>query len=78
MNVTGICPYETPCGWCAKWDKKCDRKIGCDNEKPQRGLRTKSGIFLEDAMGSELDYIRSGNGLSPINTKDTDGLEKRK
>ena len=21
------CVYETPCGWCAKWDKKCDRKI---------------------------------------------------
>lgn len=22
------CTYETPCGWCSKWDKKCDRKIG--------------------------------------------------
>jgi hypothetical protein len=21
------CTYETPCGWCTKWDKKCDRKI---------------------------------------------------
>ena len=21
------CIYETPCGWCSKWDKKCDRKI---------------------------------------------------
>ena len=29
------CTYETPCGWCAKWDKKCDRKI------PERGLRAK-------------------------------------
>ena len=28
MNVTGICTYETPCGWCTKWDKKCDMKIG--------------------------------------------------
>lgn len=28
MNITGICPYETPCGWCTKWDKKCDKKIG--------------------------------------------------
>ena len=27
MNITGICAYETPCGWCTKWDKKCDRKI---------------------------------------------------
>lgn len=24
---TGSCTYKTPCGWCAKWDKKCDRKI---------------------------------------------------
>ena len=30
MNITGICPYETPCGWCTKWDKKCDRKVGCE------------------------------------------------
>lgn len=22
------CPYELPCGWCTKWDKRCDRKIG--------------------------------------------------
>ena len=28
MNITGICPYETPCGYCTKWDKKCDKKIG--------------------------------------------------
>ena len=21
------CIYETPCGWCSKWDKQCDRKI---------------------------------------------------
>ena len=24
------CFYETPCGWCTKWDKKCDKRIGCD------------------------------------------------
>lgn len=22
------CLYETPCGYCTKWDKKCDKKIG--------------------------------------------------
>ena len=26
MNILGVCPYETPCGWCSKWDKKCDGK----------------------------------------------------
>lgn len=26
------CNYITPCGWCEKWDKKCDSKIE-NNEK---------------------------------------------
>lgn len=30
-SVKETCTYETPCGWCSKWDKKCDRKIGCNN-----------------------------------------------
>ena len=33
------CDYETPCGWCSKWNTKCVKKIGW--EKPQRGLRVK-------------------------------------
>ena len=67
--ITMQCTYSTPCGWCTKWDKKCDKKIGCGNDsKPQRGLRAKAGIFLEDAMDSELDDIRSGRGLSHLDT----------
>lgn len=27
-SVKVVCVYETPCGWCTKWDKKCDKKIG--------------------------------------------------
>lgn len=27
MMGTFNCVYETPCGWCSKWDKKCDKKI---------------------------------------------------
>ena len=27
-SLTMQCTYSTPCGWCAKWDKKCDKKIG--------------------------------------------------
>ena len=26
--ITMQCIYSTPCGYCAKWDKKCDKKIG--------------------------------------------------
>ena len=25
--LTMQCTYKTPCGWCTKWDKKCDEKI---------------------------------------------------
>ena len=31
MIGTVNCTYETPCGWCAKWDKKCDKKIAYQN-----------------------------------------------
>lgn len=44
MNINGICPYETPCGWCTKWDKKCDEKIG-----PERGQRVKINP-IDDAI----------------------------
>lgn len=39
--LTGSCTYKTPCGWCTKWDKKCDKKI------PERGLRAKANIIDE-------------------------------
>ena len=35
MIGTINCVYKTPCGWCSKWDKKCDNKI------PERGQRAK-------------------------------------
>lgn len=27
MIGTMNCVYETPCGWCSKWDKRCDKEI---------------------------------------------------
>lgn len=27
MIGTINCVYETPCGWCSKWNKKCDTNI---------------------------------------------------
>lgn len=35
MIGTINCVYKTPCGWCSKWDKKCDNKI------PERGQTAK-------------------------------------
>ena len=58
-NLTGTCQYSTMCGWCTKWDKKCDRKIGCEksNDKTtsqlaaevlQDMLITQKGINFND------------------------------
>lgn len=46
------CVYETPCGWCSKWDKKCDRKI------PERGQRARCNP-VDDAINKvEKEYIK--------------------
>lgn len=34
MIGTNACIYETPCGWCTKWDKECDKKIGLHKYEP--------------------------------------------
>lgn len=44
MMGTINCVYETPCGWCSKWDKKCDCKIGGPgNECGHQWERTSRG-----------------------------------
>ena len=56
MMGTINCTYETPCGWCTKWDKECDRKIGCKTEYSTHGYNPNK--VNED--------ILSGRGLSKI------------
>lgn len=34
MIGTINCIYETPCGWCTKWDKKCDKKMPANVNVP--------------------------------------------
>lgn len=50
--ITMQCTYSTPCGWCTKWDKKCDKKIGGGNDTEPRKKK--------DAA---LEYIKSGKGM---------------
>lgn len=65
-KVKTPCTYKTPCGWCTKWDKKCDNKI------PERGLRVKvnpvddySGTTLTNKVcKSELDHEWECCGVS--------------
>ena len=65
-----MCQYETPCGWCCKWDKKCDKKIG-----PERGQRANInpvddtvdepiGIIVNKICVSESDHEWECVGIS--------------
>ena len=54
MIGTINCIYETPCGWCSKWGKKCDNKI------PERGQRAKSNQ-IDDIIDDIGESIKSSN-----------------
>ncbi len=52
MMGTINCVYETPCGWCSKWDKECDKKIS------KQGQRAKCKP-VDDAIDEvEKEYIK--------------------
>lgn len=44
------CPYETPCGYCAKWDKKCDKKIGQPTSDPEKEKIIKNIQHLQNLI----------------------------
>ena len=52
MRGTENCVYETPCGWCSKWDKKCDKKT------PERGQRAKCNP-IDDAAANKTCQLES-------------------
>ena len=64
--LTGTCTYKTPCGWCTKWDKKCDMKT------PERGLRAKANIIDEarrfcdecDSQGWDMPECKECNAAN--------------
>lgn len=35
--VTRQCVYSTPCNWCTKWDKQCDKKVHCNHKWKSTG-----------------------------------------
>ena len=66
MIGTINCVYETPCGWCSKWDKKCDSKIvrldlHCNKDKDLEDIRSGNGLTLADVYSKPL--CRNGRGL---------------
>lgn len=64
MMGTINCVYETPCGWCSKWDKKCDKKV------PERGQRIKCNpiddAFTNKMCQSESDHEWKITELSSV------------
>lgn len=57
MMGTINCVYETPCGWCSKWDKKCDRKT------PENKLAA-----VNKMCQSESDHEWECTGMSTAGT----------
>lgn len=53
MMGTMNCVYETPCGWCSKWDKECDRKISW------QGNRAKCNPVDDAIEDKEKEYLES-------------------
>lgn len=53
MIGTINCVYKTPCGWCSKWDKKCDNKI------PEQAHRTKCNPIddIIDDIGESIKVV---------------------
>ena len=65
MIGTTNCIYETPCGWCSKWDKKCDNKM------PERSFKVetnpndiKTEYVTNKICKSESDHERVCCGVS--------------
>lgn len=56
MIGTINCVYETPCGWCSKWDKKCDRKMPEKNNSSIEDDINKSKTEATLACTCEYDH----------------------
>lgn len=59
--ITMQCNYSTPCGWCTKWDKKCDKKIGNSSIKPYDYLKE---VSTNKICKSEEDHEWECCGMS--------------
>lgn len=51
MIGTVNCIYETPCGWCSKWDKECDKKI---HTKSYRINHSKPIIPIDESITNKV------------------------
>lgn len=45
--ITMQCTYATSCGWCTKWDKKCNKKIGYKKDNDLEDIKSGKGLTNE-------------------------------
>ena len=70
MIGTINCVYETPCGWCSKWDKECDKKMYAKSHRTNNPKPIKSAdeSFANKMCESESDHEWECCGISTVGT----------
>lgn len=66
MIGTMNCVYETPCGWCSKWDKECDKKMRTTSyrRKHPQPIKPIDEIIVNKVCKSEDDHEWECTGMS--------------
>ena len=60
------CVYETPCGWCSKWDKRCNKKQG--EEDDIDNIRSdKIEHLCKKLSGFGIQMMDNNNNFRPVN-----------
>lgn len=66
------CVYETPCGWCSKWDKKCDKKIQeqvIPNATSEAIIESVSNKICKTDFDHDWEWVSAGTGGSTFRCK---------
>ena len=71
MIGTINCVYETPCGWCSKWDKKCDKKMHSESYRINNPKSNESGFFI--AFNNLISVLGVSFPFVPTKALDRDG-----
>lgn len=66
-NLTGTCQYSTMCGWCTKWDKKCDNKIGNSQPSKEKYGKLTKPCFECDKEGWDMPECKECNTAMALN-----------
>ena len=64
MRGTENCVYETPCGWCSKWDKKCDKKTPEQKQGEINSVYDTTASKTNKTCQSESDHEWECVGMS--------------